>query len=86
MPNAERNNNMKKKYDYFSPWTGQRVSLPNSSFMKKLFCQHNMVPRVRREKHPIVICLSGDTIQDVCTKCGKLGDVYYMPDEGMGYQ
>jgi hypothetical protein len=77
---------MKKEYNYFIPSTHQQVSLPKSSLLKKIFCNHDMVPLIRNEKDSIILCISGDTIQYVCTKCGKLGSTEFWEFEGMGYK
>lgn len=77
---------MKKEYNYFIPSTKKQVSLPKSSFVKKIFCKHKMVPLIRMEKQAMIHCLRGDTIQYVCTKCGKLGDTELWEYEGVGYK
>ena len=86
MPNNRKECIMKKEYEYYIPGKHQQVSLPKSSFIRKLFCKHKMVPLVRREKNPMIFCISGDTIQYVCAICGKLGGTQFWEFEGMGYK
>ena len=81
---------MKEEYEYryplfFSKHPYQEVTIPESSIVTKLFCKHEMVPLVRKKKGALSP-ISGDQIQFVCCKCGKLGRITFWEYEGMGYR
>ena len=77
---------MEPEYEYFEVGTQRKVSLPEGSFLQRLFCKHDMVPLIRRQKDCLFLSLRGDVIQYVCCKCGKLGDTQIWEHEGNGYK
>lgn len=67
---------VKKQYEYFSPFSYKRVTIPKSSFVKKILCEHEWVCAAKHEIHgyePV----AGRIIQFYCVKCGKLGNTEF---------
>ena len=78
---------MKKKYIYYFPGHEDKpVTIPKTSWIKKICCDHEMVPLVRRIEGSVFRPINGDHIQYVCKKCGTLGETDFFEFEGMGYK
>lgn len=80
----------KKKFRYFtnllSSQPMKEVKINHKNIFKQLVCKHNFIYLVKIDAKTTFFNIKGDTIENICPKCGKSKGTMFWEYEGMGYK
>lgn len=64
----------------------KEVKINRKNFFQRIMCHHNFQYLVRTRADAMFLNINGDTIEEICPKCGASKGTMFWEHEGMGYK
>jgi hypothetical protein len=81
---------MKNKYIYRNnltmPNSYKEVEIKEKNIFQRIICKHDYQYLIREKAGEAFKCISGDTIELICPKCGASRGTTFWEYEGWGYK